>query len=225
MADEPGFLGRWSRRKQLAREGLALPQDPAAAPLPAGNPPSMPVSGKKPPEVHATPSPDAINSGAIAEPDPETAPLTLADTQALDTQSDFTRFMARGVAPEVRNAAMKKLFADPHFNVMDMMDTYVDDYSQSTPIPESVLRQMASAQFLDLFDERKDAEAAAAAAAASEQPAAALQAGPAPEPLVTRDVADAPPGNSVAQSRHDDPDMRLQPDDAAGPQGPRPGAG
>ena len=44
---------------------------------------------------------------------------------------------ARDVAPDVKNAAMKKLFADPHFNVMDGMDTYIDDYSKPDPIPPS----------------------------------------------------------------------------------------
>jgi hypothetical protein len=66
--------------------------------------------------------------------------------------------MARDVAPEVRNAAMKKLFADPQFNVMDRLDTYIDDYSLPDPLPASMLRQMASAQFLKLFDDDNEAE-------------------------------------------------------------------
>jgi hypothetical protein len=65
--------------------------------------------------------------------------------------------MARGVSPEVRNAAMKKLFADPQFNVMDRLDTYIDDYSQPDPLPAAMLRQMASAQFLKLFDDDNEA--------------------------------------------------------------------
>jgi hypothetical protein len=47
---------------------------------------------------------------------------------------------ARDVAPEVKNAAIKKLFADPHFNVMDGLDTYIDDYSKPDPIPPEMLR-------------------------------------------------------------------------------------
>ena len=65
--------------------------------------------------------------------------------------------MGQGVAPEVKNAAMKKLFADPHFNVMDRMDIYIDDYSQPDPLPLAMLRQMNGAKFLNLFeDEDKD---------------------------------------------------------------------
>ena len=43
---------------------------------------------------------------------------------------------------------MKKLFADPHFNVMDGLDTYIDDYAKPDPIPPAMLRQLASAKFL-----------------------------------------------------------------------------
>ena len=69
-------------------------------------------------------------------------------SQALTPESDFTPFAAPNVAPEVKNAAMKKLFADPHFNVMDGMDVYIDDYSKPDPIPHAMLRKLASAKFL-----------------------------------------------------------------------------
>ena len=79
--------------------------------------------------------------------------------------------MGQGVAPEVKNAAMKKLFADPHFNVMDRMDIYIDDYSQADPLPLAMLRQMNGAKFLNLFedeDEDKDKDQAALASAPAE---------------------------------------------------------
>ena len=40
---------------------------------------------------------------------------------------------------------MKKLFSDPHFNVMDGLDTYIDDYGKPDPIPLSMLRRMNQA--------------------------------------------------------------------------------
>jgi hypothetical protein len=77
--------------------------------------------------------------------------------------------MGQGVAPEVKNAAMKKLFADPHFNVMDRMDIYIDDYSQADPLPLAMLRQMNGAKFLNLFeDEDKDKDKAALAGSPAE---------------------------------------------------------
>ena len=93
----------------------------------------------------------------------------MADTQALTPASDFRPFMGQGVAPEVKNAAMKKLFADPHFNVMDRMDIYIDDYSQPDPLPLAMLRQMNGAKFLNLFeDEDQDKDKAALAGAPDE---------------------------------------------------------
>jgi hypothetical protein len=126
------------------------------------------------------------------------------------------------VAPEVRKAAMKKLWADPHFNVMDGLDTYIGDYNKPDPMPPEMLRQLASAKFLRLFEEEEE----------EEKPEADAVAGKAPAP---REGADAPMDESVAQSStrteqafppaedHADPDLRLQQDDAPGPQGP--GAG
>ena len=70
--------------------------------------------------------------------------------QRLTQACDFKPFMARGVAPEVRNAAMKKLFTDPHYNVMDGLDIYISDYSIADPIPASMLRQMTGAKLLKI---------------------------------------------------------------------------
>ena len=104
-------------------------------------------------------------------------PPTLEDVQALTPESDFSRFAARDVAPEVKNAAMKKLFADPRYNVMDGMDVYIDDYSKPDPIAPAVLRQLASAKFLGLFDqeEREEAEAARRARDVADNPTSAIR--------------------------------------------------
>ena len=81
--------------------------------------------------------------------------LSLDDVKALTQDSDFKPFMARNVGSDVRNAAMKKLFADPHYNVMDGLDIYIDDYTVADPLPQAMLRQMASAKFLNLFDDEE----------------------------------------------------------------------
>ncbi|MDM0120446.1 DUF3306 domain-containing protein [Variovorax arabinosiphilus] len=196
-----GFFDRWSRRKQQARESAAPVVAPAE--VPPETPPTVVIDAPSP----ATP--------VVASDAPP--PPTLADTTALTIDSDFKPFMAKGVAPEVKNAAFKKLFADPHFNVMDRMDIYIDDYSIPSPLPESVLRQMASAKFLKLFDEEPEAPEARDEAASpmpgetpqDDAPPAVAQSEPSPSPL----VADAQPASQPT----DDPnaDLRLQPDDAA----------
>jgi cell division septation protein DedD len=92
----------------------------------------------------------------------------------------------------VRNAAMKKLFTDPHYNVMDRLDIYIDDYSLPDPLPESMLRQMASAKFLNLFDD-EDAETAPPSATAVATPDATPDATPLSAALPTpSDNAPAP---------------------------------
>ena len=158
-----GFLGRWSQRKQAQREGKEL-DEPVKSPPPLLSPESRanePASASDTSvlvEPLAQPAPDA----ALAQ-DPKPAP-TLDDVKALNADSSFAPFVSRGVSPEVRNAAMKKLFADPHYNVMDRLDIYIDDYSLADPVPAAMLRQMASAKFLNLFDE----EPASASAPPSE---------------------------------------------------------
>lgn len=177
-AEADGFLARWSQRKTLARqEGeAALPPEPVrtpAMPAPVQVPDPVPV-----PQDESAPT----EQQAAAEPPP-----TLADVARLTPASDFSRFVAQGVEPEVKNAALKTLFSDPHFNVMDGLDTYIDDYSKPDPLPASMLKKMAQARFLGLF---------------------------------TEDDPDAP-----TSPPDEDPDLRLQPHDAAGREGPEPGAG
>jgi Protein of unknown function (DUF3306) len=158
-----GFLSRWARRKQdvLAGKTVAEPVLPQKAMVDSPNAIASPVFQEKVPVVLVIGSQAATENVATADPaeQSDAAPaLTLEDASALTPASDFKPFMARSVSPEVKNAAMKKLFADPHYNVMDMMDTYVDDYSKSDPIPESMLRELASAKFLRLFERDEEDE-------------------------------------------------------------------
>ncbi len=187
-----GFLGRWSQRKQAQRTGQPLEEPTALAPPAA----AAPQNDKQNDKQEASQATKQAGS-ASAAPDPAVpAPAaelpSLEDAARLSTESDFRPFMSRGVAPEVRNAAMKKLFADPHFNVMDRLDIYIDDYSLPDPLPASMLRQMASAQFLKLFDDDNES-----APVANANPSAADPPQP-PEP------------------DPDHTDLRLQPNHAAG---------
>ena len=150
MAEEAqGFLGRWARRKTDVLQGKPL-EEPAAVEKPA---PVAAVAAS--PVVGQTAQAVAPPSGAGAAEQPEKV-LSLDDVKLLTQDSDFTPFMARDVGPDVRNAAMKKLFTDPHYNVMDGLDIYIDDYSKSDPIPESMLRQMVGAKLLKIFDDEED---------------------------------------------------------------------
>jgi hypothetical protein len=208
MAD--GFLGRWAKRKEAVRKGEEVPAEPVKVVAPPVQPPPQPspASGR-----------GSESTEAKADVPP---PPTLEDVQALTADSDFTRFVKPDVAPEVKNAAMKKLFSDPHFNIMDRLDTYIDDYGKPDPIPPEMLRKLASAKFLNLFRAEEEQEERERLAREGKAPTGG-------------EVADVPASESVAQSStrteqaltppedHADPDLRLQQDDAPGPH--EPGAG
>jgi hypothetical protein len=67
--------------------------------------------------------------------------------------------MKPDVDPAVQQAAMKKMFSDPHFNVMDGLDIYIDDYSKPDPIPLEMLKHMVQSDMLNIFRKDKDEEA------------------------------------------------------------------
>ena len=205
-----GFVSRWARRKAEARSGAVAPEAPAASSLPEGAGDALPASVPPAPPI-ATPA---------AAPDlPPLPPLpTLDDVARLTRDSDYSSFVAPHVDARVRNAAMKKLFSDPHFNVMDGLDTYIDDYGKPDPIPLSMLRRMNQAAVLGLFDEETDA-------AAKTPPAA--QASPNGEDLAGMAQSKPPvlPPAAPEPRADDDPDLQLQRDDVDRRPGAGPGPG
>ena len=254
VADEPqGFLGRWSRRKVDVLKGRQ-PEEPVIVKAPVSAPQSG-VDVRAPglngavgdevcaPETAADQSRTPLQSDACS-PAAEAPAPSLEDAAALTSESDFKPFMARNVGADVRNAAMKKLFSDPQFNVMDGLDTYIDDYSIADPIPESMLRQMNGAKFLNLFADEEVAEKALSAGEAARESANNLTsesvaqsphsegenysaASPDHSGLTESDILSQPepasdlPGSGNSQHDHAYTDLRLQPEHAA----PAPDAG
>jgi hypothetical protein len=217
MAEGDGFLSRWSRRKAGAKGGATLADSPTAvAPAAAANPAAA-----------GTPSPAIASPAATSvQTPPQPAPLpTLDDVARLTRDSDYSPYVARNVDAAVRNSAMKKLFSDPHFNVMDGLDTYIADYGKADPIPLSMLRRMNQSAALGLFDREVDP-------AAAEAPPPALPTQACPDGADAAAVAESTPAlpppaplSAPELRADDDPDLQLQPDDAdrragAGP-GPR----
>jgi hypothetical protein len=221
-----GFFGRWSQRKLSERQGKQPEQ-----PVPDARPePAQPPASAARPAGSAVPAttPAAVGGGGNDRRGPPAdAPApTMQDVASLHKDSDFKPFVSRAVQPEVRNAAMKKMFGDPHFNVMDGLDTYIDDYSVPDPLPAAMLRKMASAQFLRLFDDEGEKERAGApaadATAAGDTREDADGAAPAVVAQSTFHSGIEPPTGPTG-THDDDTDLRLQPDDATGPA--RPGRG
>jgi hypothetical protein len=191
---DESFLGRWSRRKRAEPEKREVEDARVAA------------------DAEQKYAADAPSPGAPVT-DPTSIPADLPAIDELTPESDYGRFMKPDVPVASRNAAMKKLFTDPHFNVMDGLDTYIDDYTKADPIPEAMLRGLAQSRMLKLFNyDKEDAEDAETARVArqdaADQPAAdaasvPAQAGsalPAPE----SGPADAPAANAADQPHRAD---------------------
>ena len=127
-----GFLGRWSKRK-------------------AGIEPD-PVEKKVEAPKDLSPAP------AVEKIEDEAPPLpTLDDVAKIDRfDPDFSAFMKPDVDPAVQQAALKKMFTDPHFNIMDGLDIYIDDYSKPDPLPPGMLERMVQSDMLKLFSKSAD---------------------------------------------------------------------
>jgi hypothetical protein len=89
--------------------------------------------------------------------------------------SEYEDFLHPEVDETLRRNALKKLFHDPHFNAMDGLDVYIDDYSKPDPIPEAMLRTLEHAKGL-IFDkeEKEDPERPAPATAQAAEAGADL---------------------------------------------------
>jgi hypothetical protein len=193
MADNnDNFLSRWSRRKVAVKQGAAVA--PQASALPDALPTSVraePVLRQAQDDRSTAPATGPSTSSGRTE----VPPPTLDDVAQLTKESDYTRFIAPDVEPGVKNAAMKKLFAsDPHFNVMDGLDTYIDDYNKFEPLTKSMLRQLVSARALGLIDDE-------------------LEEQPKPDNVDLHE-------NAAVQLQPDDAAGRRLADEGAGPVGP-----
>jgi len=120
-AEPKGFYGRWSRRKQQARDGELPVEDEAATERPVESATAVAVTTETG-EV----APDSL--------DPETpaAPvLTDADMPSLESlgaESDYSGFMSEGVSEKLRNKALRQLFSGAQFNITDGLDDYDEDF-------------------------------------------------------------------------------------------------
>lgn len=237
-ADDSGFLSRWARRKAQARQGSAAEEPALTATVtsPAARPPAGAQATTQQAQAAGTAAPAAPAESRQAADAPAAEPRapavepappgpTLEDARALTTESDFSRFVRPDVSSEVKNTALKTLFTDPHFNVMDGLDIYIDDYNKFEPITPAMLRMMTQSRTLNLFDEEPEP---APAPARDTAPEIASETASETPPESGLDTAASPAETSATTDRpapDEDPDLRLQPDDAARPDGPGPGPG
>ena len=204
MSDD--FLSRWSRRKLASKATPAAAADPPAA----GVVPEKPAPAILKPGGTQSPAPDVVPA-----PDKDVRGQASAGTQSplqsvesLTPESNFEPFMNAKVDPETRRQALKALFTDPRFNVMDGLDVYIDDYSKPDPLPAGWLEKMTQFTYLGDRGERDREEAAKAEAVAraqhavppggnieQEQPLAAL-----PAPAPSHIASAVPPPSELPES-------------------------
>jgi hypothetical protein len=148
VSDE-NFISRWSRRKIAAREGPEKAEDVTPVETP-----SDPV---------------------LQRDDKPAEPVPLPPIESLTPESDFTPFMQPNVDAGIKRQALKKLFEDPRFNVMDGLDVYIDDYTKTTPIPEAWLEKLEQLRHLGIFKPDEEAKPEPEKKVTQDQPVASLQ--------------------------------------------------
>ncbi len=116
-------LSRWSRLKRSGGEALAASSSAAPAAPAVVDDASM--------------APSSAEAANVAE-------LQLPQLSSISLVEDFTPFMQAKVPQALRQQALKALFKEPHFNVMDGLDTYIDDYTVFEPITPEVMATLSS---------------------------------------------------------------------------------
>jgi hypothetical protein len=134
-------------------------------------------------------------------------PPDLPPVEKLTFDSDYRAFFHPKVSEDARRAALKKLFSDPRFNVMDGLDVYIDDYSKSEPIPPAMLAGLRQAQKILEWakggdPEKKEADAEQQATPASPVALDEGESPPVPGPATAGAIAgDSIPAGSKSPRR------------------------
>ncbi|TAG05507.1 MAG: DUF3306 domain-containing protein [Betaproteobacteria bacterium] len=123
-------LSRWSRLKREQAAAATQIVEPKAAPAAAVAPNEL-----------AKESTQIPPQGDSAHPQ-----LALPEISSISLTEDFTPFMQAKVPQLVKQQALKALFKSPHFNVMDGLDTYIDDYTVFEPISAEDMGKLSAWQ-------------------------------------------------------------------------------
>ena len=158
------FLNRWSKRKAGLESDEPVIKEKSRlekVTLTKGSQ-STPVSSIQ--DSTAKSKEAATTDGALKDSDqpvtPEQATIpTLEDVLKLTKDSDFSAYVQSGIDPNVQQAALNKLFSDPHYNIMDGLDIYIGDYNTPDPMPLEMLKQLNQSKMLGLFKTPEEVEA------------------------------------------------------------------
>ena len=111
------FLERWSRRKLDTQQA-----NPGA---PAGDATAATDTGP------ATEEPQKLLTDADMPP-----------IETLDENSDYAPFLSPGVSDDLRQQALRKLFRQPGFNIIDGLNDYDEDFTQFAGLGSMITHEM-----------------------------------------------------------------------------------
>lgn len=125
MSDEPAeFLSRWSRLKEEARQAKEKEAE-------------QPAELEAPLEPQIAAISDKEEEPTVEESDP--GEFDDVNFDALDYESDYSRFMKKGVPAAIRRRALSKLWSsNPIFAVLDGINDYDEDYTDAALVVEGM---------------------------------------------------------------------------------------
>jgi hypothetical protein len=125
VAEETGFLERWSRRKAAAGRSAAPVHEPESLETPGDAMPAeaLPSEG------------DAVESG-------DGTGAELPSIESLTDHSDYGAFLGADVDPDLRRRALRRVFSAAKFTYRDGLDDYCRDFRSWTPLGDVITADM-----------------------------------------------------------------------------------
>lgn len=130
--DGDPFLSRWARRKRIARTG----GDPDAA-LGESSPDGDELAKA------ATETADSASAGVEGQA-PALTDEDMPRVDTIDENTDMSGFFSPKVTQAVKQAALRKFFHSPAFNVVDGLDDYADDFRSFEALGDIITSDMRS---------------------------------------------------------------------------------
>lgn len=182
MSEDPSFLRRWAQRKAEALHPAGLaPPPPAEAVTAVTDASDVPAADPLVPAVDAVVPP-------------------LPPIESLDATSDYRPFLAPGVDAALRAQALRKLFHQPEYNVIDPLNDYIDDFTDYAPLGDVLTADLRHRLETEAEAVARRLVADAAAAEARDATVAVADAPAASSPPVAASVSDADPEPAAPES-------------------------
>ncbi|NDY95643.1 DUF3306 domain-containing protein [Wenzhouxiangella limi] len=138
MTEDEGFLQRWSRRKQSALRDDEVSEDESQTPG------ADEEAGLIEPSAEEASSAE-LEAGSASEAELEPEPPGDEDMpplESIDESGSVAAFLSPRVSEGLRRAALRRLFRQPKYNVVDMLDDYAEDYSKPVALGSVVTADM-----------------------------------------------------------------------------------